>query len=101
MSQDQPGRWVVAICLVLNGATVTALCVGWKLEDIVLDRAKYLLGCAAAAAILCLVQCFVICVHTTGQSFNNTWKVVVSCTTGEAALLSTFIALLYLEHSVK
>jgi hypothetical protein len=94
-------HWFVAICFVLNGATVIALCIGWKLEDIVVDRITYLLGCAGVATILCLVQGLAICVHPPRQNSNNAWKVVAACAILEVALLSTFITLLYLGHSAR
>lgn len=103
MPQRRVFFWLLTLCVVLDGATVAALCVGWKLESLALRRIKYLIGCAVLATVLVLLEGLALCVHTTHRMSSSTgaWHMSTACTIIQTASLSALIVLLCLEPSAR
>lgn len=101
MAQYRAFRLTAAICLVLNGASSAAICTGWKIGRIELERTPYLLGCAAAATLLSVTRLLAACAHHPHRKSAGCWQLAWLCNVLEVIVLSAFFALLFTTASAR
>ena len=101
MSQNRSFRWMAAVCFLVNGATLTVLCIGWRVEGITLTRHVYLLACAGVATLLCLLRVWMSCIHDARSISSGGWQLEAVCSAVEVAALSVLVALLYIPPAPK
>ena len=99
MAQYRYFRLVGAICLVLNGVTLIAICTGWKIWGIIFERRRPLLGCSGTATGLSILQLLAACVYHPEQTSAIFWILARLCSVLEALVLSAVLALLYVSTS--
>lgn len=92
-------RVAVAICLFLDSATTTAICIGWKVEDIEWERVPYLLGCVAVATFVSMIRLVVF--GGDAHQSSGAVQIVIVCGVLEAATLSAAITLVCLPQSAR
>jgi len=99
MAQYRYFRWVSAICLVLNGVTLIAICTGWWIWGIVFERHRPLLGCSITTTILSICRLLAAWLYHPERNSARLWIFARLCSVLEVLVLSTVLALLYISTS--
>lgn len=55
-------RFIGIVCVILNGVTLTTICVAWKVQGIRFEKMPYLLGCVTVATMFSMARLSAVCI---------------------------------------